>query len=94
MNLKIIGLKSALNFLNRIFIENRIEPYAKAFSWDKWFSALEYKTSICRGATENKYHNIQDNDSSVRNTESGNKCPLLVLPYQGVQVSSLAESWK
>ena len=43
---------------------------------------------------KNKYHNIQDNDSSVRNTESGNKCPLLVLPYQGVHVSSLAESWK
>ena len=41
---------------------------------------------------KNKYHNIEDSDSSVRNTESGNKCPLLVLPYQGVQVSSLAES--
>ena len=41
---------------------------------------------------KNKYHNIEDSDSSVRNTESGNKCPLLVLLYQGVQVSSLAES--
>ena len=41
---------------------------------------------------KNKYHYIEDNDGSVRNAESGNKCPLLVLPYQVVQVSSLAES--
>ena len=41
---------------------------------------------------KNKQQNIQDNDSSVINTESENKRHLLVLPYQGAQGSHLVKS--
>ena len=37
---------------------------------------------------------MHDNDSSVINTESGNKHPLLLLPYQGEQGSRLVKSLK
>ena len=38
---------------------------------------------------KNKQQNIEENDISVINTESGNKRHLLVLPYQGEQGSRL-----
>ena len=41
-----------------------------------------------------KHQNIEDKDSNVINIESGNKCHLLVLPYQGEQGSRLVKSSK
>ena len=41
-----------------------------------------------------KHQNIEDNDSNVRNTKSGNKHHLFVLHYQGEQGSRLVKSLK
>ena len=43
---------------------------------------------------KNKQQNNEDNDSSVINTESGNKRHLLVLPDQGEERSRLVKSLK
>ena len=93
---KIIGSKSTLNLLDRRFIENRVNRYTKYFAWDKWLSTVGFKINICRKVSEKQPENIKDNGSCIINykinTESGNKCHLLVL--QAEQGSHLVKCLK
>ena len=68
-------LKTELNHIQKVFIEINNFPL--------WV----IKQIFGEEDQKNKQQNNEDNDSSVINTESGNKCHLLVLPYQCEQGS-------
>ena len=75
-------LKTELNHIQKVFLEINEFPL--------WVM----KQIFAEQDQKNKQKNIQDNDSSVINTESGNKRHLLVLPYQGEQGPPLVKSLK
>lgn len=57
------------------FLEKRNCDYGNI----EQYSTLGYKTNISKRWTKSKHQNIENNDSSVTNTESENKLLLLVL---------------
>ena len=63
------SLKIELNHIQKVFLEIN------------GFLLWVIKQIFAEENQKNKQQNIQDNDSSVINTESGNKRHLLVLPY-------------
>ena len=75
-------LKTELNHIQKVFLEINEFPL--------WVM----KQIFAEWDQKNKQQNIQDNDSSVINTESGNKRHLLALPYQGEQGPPLVKSLK
>ena len=68
-------MKTELNHIQKVFLEINDFPL--------WV----IKQIIAEGDEKNKQQDIQDNDSSIINTESGDKRHLLLLPYQGEQGS-------
>ena len=75
-------MKTELNHIQKVFLEINDFPL--------WV----IKQIIAEGDEKNKQQDIQDNDSSIINTESGDKCHLLLLPYQGEQGSHWVKSLK
>ena len=68
-------MKTELNHIQKVFLEINDFPL--------WV----IKQIIAEEDEKNKQQDIQDNDSSIINTESGDKHHLLLLPYQGEQGS-------
>ena len=70
-------LKTELNHTQKVFFEINDFPL--------WVM----KQIFAEVYQKNKQQNVEENDISIINTESGNKRHLLVLPYQGEQGSRL-----
>ena len=75
-------LKTELNHIQKVFLEINDFPL--------WV----IKQIFAEEEQKYKHQNIENNDSNVINTENGNKCHLLVLPYQDEQGPRLVKSLK
>ena len=75
-------------------MKTELNHIQKAFPEINDFPLWVIKQIFAEEEQKNKHQNINNHNSSVINTESGNKSQLLVLPHQGEQGSRLVKSLK